>query len=323
MQINNQATETKVPFPWAVAVFAAREGARELLLTINAIRVAAVELTVIDVMVNGNPELAAEVSSLLKAERSTVSSAVVRVWATTVGDKANAWNQYVHVAWPGARLSFFVDGYVRVKPDAFSLLRDGLTSSPSSLGGTGVPTVGRTAAKSRLDMLATGGLQGNLFALTEATMGQIRHSQFKLPLGLYRTDSTLGAALAYGLDPSRNSWDLKNRILVHPGVTWTTEKKKWWRFGDIKTQFKRAIRQAQGVLENRAVANFLTQQKRAPENLPHTASEMVEDWIRECPNEATTILRNNPIIRMALKRLRDPRDWSEAAQMAHLADVIE
>ena len=323
MKNNAQTSRTSNSFDWAVAVFAAREASDELLLTINAVKDAAAQCpAVIDVLVNGNQRLANDISELLTRQKSLTSSSVVRVWSIVLGDKAHAWNQYVHRVWPGAKMSFFVDGYVRLNADALRLLDEGVTAHPCALGGTGTPTTGRTAENLRQQMVTEGGLHGNFFALTQATMNQLRECNVHLPLGLYRTDSTLGAALAFGLDPSRCKWDLKGRIFVHPAVTWTTDERKWWCYAEVKSQFKRTLRQAQGVLENRAVRNFMVLQKLPLQKLPRTASALVLDWAENYPTEAGAVFWKNPLSRVALTKFKQPRDWSGAAQSPQLVSVI-
>jgi len=318
MEIRNHKGCHPTQFSWAVAVFAARETPHELMCTITSVVEAAGTSTAIDVMVNGNATLATATADLLKKNNPASGSTVIRVWSIVLGDKAHAWNQYVHTVWPRAKLSFFVDGYVRLKPDAFNLLSESLAALPKSLGGTGVPTTGRTAAKLRESMLTEGGMHGNLFALKESVMDQLRQSCFNLPLGIYRTDSTLGAALAFGLDPSQHQWDIKNRIFVHPEVSWTTAERKWWRYAEVKSQLKRILRQSQGILENRAIENFLAHRRLSPADLPQTAAELVLEWVNRCPDKARRILWTSPLSRIALKKFRNPRDWSAAKEFPEL-----
>jgi len=307
------------PLSWATVVFASREGCDQLLLTVDAMLRAIRVPTVVDVLINGNPGLAAELASVLMSRGLTERLPVIRVWSLRLGDKANAWNHYIHHIWPGASVSFFVDGYVRVQADALKLLAEGMASDSRLLGGTGVPSMGRNAIPLREQMLKQGGIHGNLFAIKEQVVKALRLSNFKLPLGIYRTDPTLGAALAFGLDPAQHQWDLKGRILVHPGVTWKTDIRPWWRFGELKSQFKRTLRQAQGDLENRAVKEHLAHKRRAPEMLPRTAAELVTGWITSCPGEANAVLWQKPLTRLALRKLREPRDWSAAQDLPELA----
>jgi len=301
-------------YPWSVAIFAARETPEELLATIDAIAQAATEPTVIDVMVNGNPGLAAEITALSATMSPPEDSVCLRVWSLALGGKAHAWNQYLHFVWPGTETAFFVDGYARPRPDAFRLLAAAMSSAPRSLAGTGIPSSGKSAQRAREELLRDGGLQGNFFAIKQSAMHALRDSNFELPLGLYGFDSLLGAVLAFGLDPSKHPWSVKEFILVHPDVTWTVDEKKWWRYSTVKTHFKRILNNALRVLVVQATKNFLAQRKLPPEQLPRTVEDFVLDWVKRCPDEARKTLWKSPLCRLALAKLREPRDWSAAEQ---------
>ena len=297
---------------WSIAVFAARENVHTLEKTITAALDASGSMTTVDVLVNGNRNLAHGIVRLLNASinSSKTRSANLRVWFIQLGDKAHAWNQYLQVIWPKSELTFFIDGYVRVDSNAFRLLDDALLNSPEYLAATGIPSIGWSAKSLRDEMLKNGGIHGNLFALKKSTMEALRELNFKLPLGLYRTDSTLGAALSFGLDPSRYSWSPKTRILVHSDVTWATDKKVPWRFTDISGQLKRILRQGQGILENLAVRDHLEIRKLRPEQLPDTATELVLRWTESHPDEFRKIFLQQPLlIFLAMKRLRQPKTW--------------
>lgn len=299
---------------WSVAIFAAREQPSELMATINAIVQAASEPTIIDVMVNGNPNLATEITKHITVMRTSANSPAIRVWSIPLGGKAHAWNQYVHHVWPGTELAFFVDGYVLVKPNTFQLLAIGMSRDPNSLAGTGVPSSGRTALQLREVTLKEGELHGNVFALKEVVMNDLRKRKFRLPLGLYGFDTVLGAVLGFGLDPSENQWNARERIFVHPDVTWTNDEKKWWRYSDVKTQFNRILNNGLRVLVVQATKYFFVHQKLPPEQLPRTIEDFVLAWVNNCPDEAGKTLLKSPLSRLALNKLRKPRDWSAAEQ---------
>lgn len=309
-----EVADTNAPV-WSVAIFAARESILDLEPTIVAAINASTSDTVIDLLVNGNRSLADRVVELLASDKFIARAMHVslRVWFIELGDKSHAWNQYLEFIWPGSEYAFYIDGYVRVRPDALQLLAQGLAGSPEYLAGTGVPTVGRNAQALREQMLAQGGIHGNLFALKRATTRKLRDIGFKLPLGLYRTDPTLGAALAFSLDPARSRWDLKGRILVHPNVTWSTEERSIWNLADLSSQIKRAFRQGQGTLENLAVRDFFAARKLSPEKLPKTAALLISQWAAARPLQLATALVRNPLAGLALRRLRSARDWSAVA----------
>ena len=298
---------------WSIAIFAARENVQTLEKTIVAAKDAAIQPAIIDVLVNGNLELANETARLLRTTEPKANNraVTVRVWFVQLGDKAHTFNQYFKLIWPKSRLAFFIDGYVRINPDALVLLDEAMSNSPDCYAGSGVPTVGVTAKSLRDEMLKSGGIHGNLFALKGSTVEALREMNFKLPLGLYRTDPTLGAALSFGLNPRLHAWDPKVRILVHPDVTWGNDERSPWRISDVSAQLKRILRQGQGILENLAVRNHFAVQEKTPDQLPATAADLVFQWVNSNPHELWKAMFRHPLlISLALRKLRQPREWS-------------
>lgn len=230
---------------WSVAIFSSRETIGTLLATIQAAaKSCADEPSIIDVIINGNRGLAETTQSVIKAAlQLSLPSKRVRVWHIPVPDKAHAWNQYLHDIWPRSEIAFFVDGYAQVMPDAFTAIADGLRVAPDALAATGVPSHGRSAKILREQLLKSGGIHGNLYALRGTVMTELRSRGYRLPLGIYRTDPTLGAAINFCLDPARHQWDPK-RVLVQPNATWHIPPRSW-RIEEIRTQWRRMLRQAQ------------------------------------------------------------------------------
>lgn len=297
-------------FPWAVAIIAARETLETLARTIRAAEEASAgKDAVIDVLVNGNPDLAREAGAWVQASART--GATVRVWFIPRGDKAHAWNEYVHRIWPGGRTAFFLDGYAQPKADGLSRLEASLAQDGDVLGATGVPSSGRSATSLRERMVRDGGFHGNMHAIAADAMLQLRATGVRLPLGLYRTDSLIGAILLFRLDPSSHQWD-RRRIVVNPEATWNISETTGLSFNNAVGQFKRRLRQAQGDLENRAVRDHLSV-RRAPVNaMPRTARELVLSWIDANPSEAKHLYMRNPLRLYAANKLRAPQDWTAA-----------
>lgn len=312
MNNDNVALPISQRFVWSVAIFSAREQPAELLATVMAVMHASDQRSVVDVMVNGNPELAANISKLLESEQLTAKSPAVRVWSTPLGGKAHAWNQYVHLVWPGTTIAFFVDGYARINGSALKLLAQGMAAAPDAIAGTGLPTSGRTASKLRKITLHEGGFHGNFFAIKETAMIELRRRDFRLPLGLYGFDTLLGAILGFRLDSSKNKWNAKKFIFVHPDVTWTIDEKKWWHYSAVKTQAKRILNNALRKLVIGATKSHLAQQKLPVEQIPRTIEDFVLGWAKNNPDEMKKVLKKSPLSRLALRKLRKPRDWSAA-----------
>ena len=290
--------------PWAVAVFACREDLATLSECVAAL-VAACQVgnkgAVIDIVINGNPQLGRTADALVEMSTGEVD---VKVRSITLGDKANAWNEYVHTFWPGAETTFFVDGYVKVRPDAFALLDAAIAAGPSYLAATGVPSVGRTAESLRRQMSAGGGMHGNMHAIGKKAMTTYRHNHVRLPVGLYRTDSLIGAIMMFQFDPSQFKWD-SSVVKVHPDATWGLINQP--RFGPalIKSFWKRKLRQSQGQLENLAVHEHLAIRRQTPQTLPATARQLVLGWSERHPSHVRKLAVKNFFILHAMYHFKN------------------
>lgn len=301
---------------WSVAIFVARETPVVLQETLVSILAATNRRSVIDVLVNGNLSLVGEAERIIKSIGSKSGESILRLWYIPLGDKANAFNCYLHGIFPQSRFVYFVDGYARPNRDAFSLLENGLNEHPEAWCAAGVPSIGAGARSSRIEQIAVHGIHGNLFCIPQRVINLMRDKGFSLPIGLYRTDSTIGAVIKYSLDPANNSWD-NNRIYVHPEASWKVDKKTWWRYSDIVGQFKRVLRQAKGDLENRALRHHFTISKRLPNQMPSNVVEMINAWIEENPAEASDYLRN-PLRMIALEYIRKSQPVSVDSTLPRL-----
>jgi hypothetical protein len=293
---------------WAIAIFAARETPSVLVATVRAaIAACAGRQATIDVLINGNQELAVSFSSM--AATIAVDGCSLRVWSIAAPDKAHTWNEYVHRIWDADDITFFIDGYARVKPDALRAIEHRLNTSPDAMAASGVPTCGRSAKQLREGMLRGGGIHGNLYALKGDSMQAIRNAGFRYPLGLYRTDPMLGAALAYRLDPANNHWR-GGTVVAVADATWDVDGISELNYKNIVGYFKRQLRQAHGVLESHAVREHMTIKRLPPQLLPVTAQDMINQWLTAQPAQARSLFLKKPSCLYAARQLRKPRNWS-------------
>lgn len=304
---------------WSVAIFAARESIETLTNCLHAAMKALEHKdAVIDVLVNGNKELAASAALRFSTlEKRDTTHPLIRLWYIPFGDKAHAWNEYIHHIWQPADVTYFVDGYAEVRADAFALLHVQLQKVESALGATGVPTSGRSAQALRNAMLAHGGIHGNLHAIRGTVIEQLRKINFRMPLGLYRTDGLIGAVLMFDLDPRKNEWNTK-RIEVTPEATWDVRGSTNVGVKEITAQLKRKLRQAQGDLENHAIRELFAIQKRHPSELPNNVCELVGNWITTQPRTSRKLFLAKPLILYAARKLAHARDWSESKRPAQV-----
>ncbi len=300
---------------WAAVVIASRESSEVLMRTLDALAHAAVRPLLVDVVINGNDELALACARRLSPRPALWPAALqLRVWSLALGDKAHAINTYVHQLWPGSPVSFFVDGYARVRPDALQQLATTLSAhQPEALAAAALPTSGRGAAAVTADLHTHGGLHGNLFALGAPALQTMRSLGFRLPLGLYRVDSTLAAALAFRLEPGRFEWAVKRNIVFAPQARWDVDTGPWWRPATWQAHARRRQRQAQGDLENWAVRHWLLLNRLPAEGLAPTVEALVQRWAQQDPEGFAARLQGGRRRREAWQRLSQPAPDRSAA----------
>lgn len=297
--------------PWSIAIFAARETTAGLALCVTAaIKACTGRQAIINVLINGNAELADAFA--IAANDLDHADTRLRVWSIAAPDKAHTWNEFIYRIWEGDSTAFFIDGYAQVRPDALTALASCLAATPDALGATGVPTCGRSAAAIRAQMLRDGGIHGNLFAISAEAMQGIRKAGFKLPLGIYRTDPLIGSVLMFRLDPANHTWNPR-RIVVVPDATWHVDGIEDITLKNVKSQFKRILRQAQGDLESKASREHLAVRRLPPQQLPLTIADMIAEWIKTQPTQARSLFLKRPLSLYAARKLAAPRDWSATA----------
>jgi hypothetical protein len=264
----------------SIVVFAAREKPDELARTVDAAlrAIPAASRSVVEILVNGNEALAAEAAKFA-ATLSINALVTVRVWALPFGDKAQTWNKYIYEIWDGTDFAHCIDGYARLRSDAIVVLERALAAHPDAMAGTGLPSTGRRVQRLRDEMMRDGGLHGNFYCLRKAAIDGIRAREFRLPIGLYRTDGTMGAAIAFGLDPATHQWSPKKFIHVEPGATWDTDAKPLTSVAAVRSQFKRMLRQQQGALENAAVRHYFAESRIAIGALPRDVQDLLVGWV--------------------------------------------
>ena len=267
---------------WSVAIFAGRESAATLGRCIGAaVAACAGHCAAIDVLVTGNPALAAAV-----AQGSWDGDASVRIWSVAIGDKSHAWNEYLHRIWHEGRPAFFIDGYTELRGPELNGLHMRLERPRTPPGRAGR----RSGPLLREQMLVTGGLHGNLHIMDASDMAALRAAGFRLPLGLYRSDSLIGAALMFGLDPANNTW----------------ERRRAGRTLEKPSQAIRVLGQPPGDSQDGAVRGHGSSGP-AP---VRTSRQLVHDWLVEHPRQTRTAFFKRPLCLQAARKLKTEDDWS-------------
>lgn len=149
-----------------------------------------------------------------------------------VGDKANAWNTYVHDHAPRAAQHVFIDGDCRAEPGAIAALVDALAADPGANAAAAVPCAGRGAKRARARMQADRALAGNLYALRGEFVERVRQRGLRIPVGTVGEDSVVGLFAKIDLDSSGRWRD--DRVVVSDRAGFAFTPLRPWSAADLR-----------------------------------------------------------------------------------------
>lgn len=281
---------------WSAAIFARNEGpviARCIQALEKAGRGAELHITV---LLNGTTDgSTAEAQAALR--RSGLNG---RIYTIAEGDKANAFNQFIHGLRPPAATYFFIDGYAAVAPDALGRLDAALTAAPHAQAAAAVPSTGRSAAQLTEAMQRQPGLHGSLFALRGTFVDRLAALGLRLPLGLYRGDGLIGSFVLHDLDAAGGGWH-GERLAVEPRATWAAPSLQPWRLRDLRRHWRRLVQQGRGRLQWSAVRETIYPAGFTA--LPQDADAQVLRWIAAGRGRRPSFWRD-PFAALALAQMR-------------------
>lgn len=163
---------------------------------------------VVHVLINGCTDKTEELVRARAAVEPIIHPVVIRP-----GDKANAWNVYVHkVGPPDAAIHVFTDGDVAVSEGSIAAFLRRFREVPQADGCAGVPHSGRSRRELRRRIVELGEMYGNLYALRGSWVAETRRRGIRLPFGLIGEDGLVASLVKSGLDPAsgfdkrRHTW---------------------------------------------------------------------------------------------------------------------
>lgn len=268
---------TDTPSFWPVAVFAHNE-ARNIVACLDSLQAAASQPVECHVLANACTDR---------------TEALVREYATRhpnvhlvpidLGDKANAWNVFVHeVAARGVPYCFFIDGDVRATPGSLDVMARVLAQHPQANGVSALPVSGRGVAAFRHDMLRDHGVAGNLYGLRGAFVERIRSQAINMPIGTIGEDALMGAMLKWDLRGDTR-WD-NGRVTVAEAAGFEFDPVSPWLPREWKKYFRRRVRYSVRGFQNRMLgraiqpAGFEALPRQVRDLYPRYPDVLVLEW---------------------------------------------
>jgi glycosyltransferase involved in cell wall biosynthesis len=172
----------------------------------------------VHILVNGCTDGTAAVARALAA-----ADCRIRVHELPVGDKANAWNEYVHrFADADAAAHVFIDGDVRPSAGAVAALAEALAAAPERYAAAALPAAGRSRRGWAKRLLTRPYLSGNLYALSARAVAAFRHAELRLPFGAKGEDGLIAYLLLTDLKGGKDD-NHAERIVTAEAATFEFE----------------------------------------------------------------------------------------------------
>lgn len=205
-------------FPGCVVAVFAHNESRRIIACLEALRLSPLlPDTVCYVIANGCTD-----DTVALATEYARTALWVKVIDLKIGDKANAWNYFVHEIAAEAKSYFFTDGDCQIESGALQYLEECLLSDPHINAVSGIPSPRNLSLGIfRSAITSEGGLAGNLYALSQDFITRVRAKHMRLPHGLIGDDSLVGALALWNLDPT-TQWN-HNLARVAPSATFRYE----------------------------------------------------------------------------------------------------
>ncbi|MEZ5892319.1 MAG: glycosyltransferase [Parvularculaceae bacterium] len=168
----------------------------------------------IHILVNGCTD-----DTALVAKTLAFADRRIAVHELPVGDKASAWNDYVHrFAAPDDTCHIFLDGDIEASEGAVASLQHALQGAPEAYAAAALPAAGRSRRGWAKRLVANHYLSGNLYALSGRAIAAFRDADLRLPFGAKGEDGLITYLLLTDLKGGRDD-SHRERIVIADGAT--------------------------------------------------------------------------------------------------------
>jgi len=180
----------------------------------------------------------------------------LEVVTIAAGDKANAWNVFVHEIAARADACVFLDGDVVAAPGACEALARTLAAHPDANAAAAVPQSGRDRPHMTRLVMQERLVLGNLYALSGSFLDRLRASRIRVPVGVVFEDGWVTSMAKWNADPA-GDWQ-EARVEPCPGAVYTYESFSPARPSDIRKYWRRKVRYSVGRFQHLLLRDCLT-----------------------------------------------------------------
>ncbi|WP_440903471.1 glycosyltransferase family A protein [Catenovulum sp. SX2] len=185
--------------------------------------------------------------SVLQQLKQSLNLTKLRIIELTLGDKCNAWNQYVHQLHDDSLVHFFVDADVEFTQGAFAKMAPKLVNDPDAAAIAGLPFSGRNIQTYRDMVIKHKCLFGNCYALKLSFLHLAQQKSFYLPIGLGWIDSAITKVVKRDIEDRDEP--MQQRVIFDADCGYKFTSLSVFNLSDIKLYFSRIARYQTGKLQ--------------------------------------------------------------------------
>lgn len=231
------ASHPKNPQPtWSAAVFAHNEAKHIRACLDCLLQAQTIAPGRIAVLINGSTDQTDTVVGTIAARHPCVEAVVLKQ-----GDKAAAWNHYVHELGVAADRHLFVDGDVCAEPGAWLSIDQAFTEHPDAVAVAALPASGRDRIGWSKRMRDHGRLAGGLYALRGDWLDELRQHAVRLPRGLIGEDLFVSCMAKSMLYPA-GMYQPSPRLIIADGARFAFDSLSAARPKDLWVYLRRLVR---------------------------------------------------------------------------------
>jgi glycosyltransferase involved in cell wall biosynthesis len=219
---------------------------------------------------------------ILQEIQQKASFSKLKIIDLTIGDKCNAWNEYVHELHDDSNVHFFTDADVEFTDMAFPQMFDTLQNDINARAVAGIPFSGRNKKHYKKMVTEYKCLFGNCYGVKKDFLSLAKEKEFYLPIGLGWIDSAITKALKRDMVDREDP--IQERVTFNPNCGYKFKSLSPFRLDDIKLYFSRIARYKTGKLQEKYLEKLKFSQ------WPRNLSEINSDILNKINNNEITIV---------------------------------
>lgn len=230
------------------------------------------------VIANGCTDSTVDILKMLQKESQYEKLSIINL---SIGDKCNAWNEYVHTLHTHSDVHFFTDADVEFTNQAFPQMFETLLGDKAAQAIAGIPFSGRNKKHYQEMVTEYKCLFGNCYGVKQSFLELAQKKGFYLPIGLGWIDSAITKAVKRDIVDQDSP--IQERVIYNINCGYKFKSLSPFKWSDIKLYLSRIARYRTGKLQEKYL------EKLTFAEWPRTLSDINQDILQKIINNEVKI----------------------------------